>query len=298
MHRRAAPATGPLADRRRALARPLAVTVAVHAVLAVLLFGAAWITGSAGITASAVHVSIGSAAHLFALAGIWLSTRPPDESRPYGYERYEALSALVIGMLLLGAVALIAVVAVPRLLEPRQIEQTGAGAALMIGSAAANTGLFVFLRAEGEGLSSQILRSEAVHASADALAALAVLLGLGASALGLLHLDPLVALALGGLVAWRAWSVIRGAAAVLTDVAPVDIEQVRLAATAVPGVFDCHAVRSRGDAGHARVDLHIHVDPALTVREAHAIARAVEAKLIEQVGGVVEVLVHIGGAPP
>jgi cation diffusion facilitator family transporter len=283
--------------RRRALSRPLAVTIAVHGSLAVLQFAAAWATGSAGITASAVHVSIGSAAHLFALGGIWLSTRPPDSRHPYGYERFESLSALVIGMLLLGGVVLIAVIAVPRLLEPESLEQTGWGAVLMAGSAAVNGGLFVWLRATGERLSSQILRSEAVHALADALAALAVVLGLAASSAGLLRLDPLVALALGAVIAWRAWSVIRTAAAVLVDAAPVDLEQVRLTASSVPGVIECHAVRSRGEAGRVRVDLHIHVDPELTVREAHAIAQAVQARLIEELEGVAEVLVHVGAAP-
>ena len=278
--------------------RPLSVAVVVHAVLAGLQFGAAWLTGSAGITASAVHVSLGAVAHFCALGGIWLSTRPPDERHPYGYDRFESLAALVIGMLLLAGVVLIAAVALPRLLDPRPLQQTGWGAVLMVGSATANGGLFILLRAAGERLSSRILASEGVHALADAVTALAVLLGLVASELGLLRLDPLVALALAALVAWRAWTVIRAAADVLTDVAPVDVEQLRGVASTVRGVRECHAVRSRGEAGHARVDLHIHVDPDMSVREAHGIARAVEEALVSQVGGVAEVLVHVGAATP
>lgn len=281
--------------RRGALVRALSVAVVVHVALASLQFGAAWITGSAGIAASAVHVSIGAVAHLVALSGIWLSTRQPDNRHPYGYERFESVSALVIGMLLLASVALIVVVAFPHLLVPERLEQVGWGAALMVGSAAANGGLFLFLRSRGTRLSSQILRSEGVHALADAVTATAVLLGLGASNAGLLRLDPLIALGLGGVVGWRAWGVIRAATDVLTDVTPVDVEPIRQAASAVPGVLDCHAVRSRGEAGRVRVDLHIHVDPDLTVREAHAISLEVERALIDQVGGIVEVLVHVGG---
>jgi cation diffusion facilitator family transporter len=281
--------------RRRALAQPLGLAVAVHGILAVLQFGGAWMTGSAAITSSAAHVSIGATAHVFSLVGIWLSTRPPDERHPYGYERFDSLSALIVGMLLLAAVALIVVVALPRLLEPETVDRAGWGAALMVVSAGANCALFLVLRAGGIRLSSQILRSESAHALADAIAALAVLMGLAASTVGLLRLDPLVALALGTVIAWRAWSVIRSAAAVLIDVTPVDMQQLRLIATAVPGVRECHAVRSRGAPGQVRVDLHIHVDPELTVREAHAIARAVEAALFKQVGGIMEVLVHVGG---
>ncbi len=200
-------------------------------------------------------------------------------------------------MLLLLAVALIAAVALPRLLVPQHTQQATWGALLMIGSAAANAALFRMLRAAGERLQSQVLKSEAVHALTDTATALAVLLGLGASSLGLLRLDPLIALAVGCVVAWRAWSVVRTSAGVLTDTAPVDIEGLRVVASSVPGVLDCHAVRSRGETGRARVDLHIHVNPDLTVREAHAIAHAVERRLVDKVGGIAEVLVHVGGAP-
>ena len=93
---------------------------------------------------------------------------------------------------------------------------------------------------------------------------------------------------------WRAWSVIREAAATLTDVTPLDVEQLRLTACGVPGIEYCHAVRARGEPGQVRIDLHIHVDPALSVREAHAIARTVEETLRAEVGGIAEVLVRIG----
>jgi divalent metal cation (Fe/Co/Zn/Cd) transporter len=98
------------------------------------------------------------------------------------------------------------------------------------------------------------------------------------------------------MVAWRAWALIRNAAATLTDVTPLDVERLRLIACEVPGVEDCHAVRSRGEPGRVRVDLHVHVDPELTVREAHTITRRVEERLVAEVGGIAEVLVHIGGA--
>lgn len=280
--------------RRRALARAIGWVIAVHLGLACLQFTAAWVTGSAGVTASAVHVGIGLAAHASALGGIWFSTRPADTRHPYGYERVESLSALGIGMLLLASVALIVLVAGPRLLHPEPVEQAGWGTALMVASAAANAALFLLLRAQGQRLSSQILLSESVHALADAATSLAVVLGLAASSAGLLRLDPIVALGLAAVVAWRAWSVVRTAAAVLTDVTPVDVEVLRQMAMSVPGVIDCHAVRSRGESGWLRVDLHIHVPPDMTVREAHAIAGEVERTLMQRVEGIVEVLIHVG----
>ncbi|HEX9634561.1 MAG TPA: cation transporter dimerization domain-containing protein [Candidatus Limnocylindria bacterium] len=121
-----------------------------------------------------------------------------------------------------------------------------------------------------------------------------------AGGVGFPRLDPVVALAVGGVVAWRGWGVVRGAAEVLTDAAAVDTDAIRASALAVAGVRDCHAVRSRGEAGHVRVDLRIHVAPDLTIVEGHRIAEAVEAEIRQLDLGIAEVLVTsapIGRSP-
>jgi len=280
--------------RRRALIRALAVTLAVHGGLGLAQGLSAWVTGSVGIGASALHLLMGSVAHVLALAGIWLGTRPPDPTHPYGYARYEHVASMGIGMLLLTAVGAIVITSVGHLVAPTPLAAPGIGAAVMTASAAANAGLYRFLRRRARALRSQVLTTEAVHAWADGLAALAVMAGIGISRAGFPRLDPAMALGLALLVAWRSWTVIQAATAVLTDTAMVDLDAIRRAAADVAGVLDCHAVRCRGEAGRVRVDLHIHVLPELTVARAHEIARAVEERLRAEVEGVSEVLVHVG----
>jgi cation diffusion facilitator family transporter len=287
-------AGGGSTPRRRALIGALVVTLVVHGGLGLAQGLAAWMTGSVGIGASALHLIMGSVAHVFALAGIWLATRPPDATHPYGYGRYEHVASMAIGMLLLTAVGTIVVTSVGHLVTPMPLSAPGVGAAVMATSAAANAGLYRFLRRRATTLRSQVLATEAVHAWADGLAALAVIAGVGISRAGFPRLDPAVALGLALLVAWRSWTIIQGATAVLTDAAMVDLDAIRRAAADVKGVLDCHAVRCRGEAGRVRVDLHVHVAPALTVARAHDIARAVEARLRAEVSGISEVLVHVG----
>jgi divalent metal cation (Fe/Co/Zn/Cd) transporter len=124
----------------------------------------------------------------------------------------------------------------------------------------------------------------------------AVVGGILCSELGLPRIDPAIGLAVSGLIGLRAVSIVLGAANLLTDAALVDVEEIITVAGRVPGVIDCHAVRSRGGGGGIRIDLHIHVDPELPVHKAHAIAAEVEAAIRQQVSGVAEVLVHIGAA--
>jgi cation diffusion facilitator family transporter len=283
-----------MAVRRRELLVPVGVTIGLHLVLLVAQGAAAALTGSVAIGANALHVGVDTAVHLVALGGVWLATRPADPRHPYGYERYEALASLLIGMLLLVAVALIVSSALPRLADPQASREGAVGGAVMAVSAALTGGLALYLSRRGQQLHSRVLRSEAVHAAADSLIAVGVLAAVGAGGAGFPLLDPIAALAVGGVVAWRGWGVVRGAAEVLTDAAAVDTDAILAAALAVPGVRDCHAVRSRGEAGHVRVDLHIHVAPELTIVEGHRIAEEVEATIRRLDLGIAEVLVHLG----
>jgi divalent metal cation (Fe/Co/Zn/Cd) transporter len=76
----------------------------------------------------------------------------------------------------------------------------------------------------------------------------------------------------------------------------VDLESITSLVSSVPGVLGCHAVRARGPAGRVRVDLHIHVDPATRVDEAHEVSESVARMVRSQVPGVIEVLIHVGPA--
>jgi cation diffusion facilitator family transporter len=286
-----------LATRRRRLLLPVGILFGVHLALLAAQVLTAVITGSVAIGANALHIAVDSAVHIVAIGGVWLATRPADVHHPYGYERYEALASLVIGMLLLVVVALIVSSAVPRLVQPAPNRATGLGAIVMAGSTLSTALLALYLQRRGRQLASRVLFSEATHALTDSLVTLGVLAAVALSGIGLWSVDPLVALAVAGVVAWRGWEVVRGAAEVLTDTAVIDIATIRAAAEAVPGVLDCHAIRSRGEAGHVRVDLHVHVAPDLSIVEAHRIARDVEQRIREVDAGIAEVLVHLGAGP-
>src|SRR3990172_11140185 len=93
--------------RRRELLLTLGVALVVHASLAAGQGVSATITGSVGVTASALDGLVGGSMHLLGLAGIWLGTRPADPRHPYGYARDETLASMFIGMLLLITVAVV-----------------------------------------------------------------------------------------------------------------------------------------------------------------------------------------------
>lgn len=283
-----------MSDRRRQLVLTLSLALVVHASLAAAQGVSALITGSIAVTASALDGLVGGSMHVLGLAGIWLGTRATDARHPYGYARYETLAAMFIGMLLLVTVAIIVRGSVGRLAHPEEISAPVLGVAVMLVSAAVSLGLHRFLRERGRRLQSAVVSSESTHAWADAATDISIIVGIAVSGAGLERADPLAGLGVAGLIGWRALSIVRRAADVLTDAAVIDPAAITAVARSVPGVTGCHAVRSRSAGGGLQVDIHIEVPPDLTIRAAHDIAEQVERAVKEQTTDVTEVLVHVG----
>ena len=285
-----------LAERRRVLVQSLAVAIVVTGIVAACQMVASVLTGSVGIRAAALDRMIDLSVHMAALVGVWAATRPPDPKHPYGYERYETLTSMAIGMFLLVTVALVVRSSVGRLQDPEVVQQPLLGIVVMAPASAASFWLTWFLSRQSARFKSDVLLTESSHAWADGLTNAAVMGGIICSEADFVRVDPAIGLAVSGLIGLRAARIVLGAADRLTDAALVDVGQIVEVATRIPGVVDCHAVRSRGGSGRIRIDLHIHVDPELSVRRAHGVSRQVEATIKEQVPGVAEVLVHIGAA--
>jgi cation diffusion facilitator family transporter len=283
-----------LIQRRRLLVRTLATAILVSGILAAVQAGAAVVTGSVAISAATIDRFIDLFVHIGAVVGVWTATRPPDQRHPYGYERYETLTSMVIGMTLIVTVAFVVRGSIERLIDPVAIDLPLLGIAVMTAASIASFSLTQFLSVRASESGSEVIRTESSHAWADGLTNAAVVGGIVCSELGLARVDPAIGLAVAGLIGLRAVRIVLGAADLLTDAALVDVNQILAVCNRVPGVVDCHAVRSRGGGGRVRIDLHIHVDPEMPVRDAHAIAAKVEVAIKEQVPEVAEVLVHIG----
>jgi len=116
----------------------------------------------------------------------------------------------------------------------------------------------------------------------DTQGAIAVLVSFGAIALGWRWGDSLGAFVVAVLVGRTAWRVLSANLGVLADHAQLEPAQVRAIVLAVPEVRGAHHIRSRGSPDHVHVDLHIHVDPAMSVARAHEVTHAADIALRDQ----------------
>lgn len=281
----------------RSVRRVLLITMAVDFAFACIKIWFGYAHGSLGMISDGFHSLLHGAGSIIGLIGITLATRPPDKDHPYGYDRYEPLASMGIAVFMFFMVWNIISNAVSRT-HSASISHVNStwGFIILICGLPIMSSLSFWERKQGKRLNSSVLISDSTRLRADIWITIAVIVGLICILLGYPHFDIAVSLLVAGVIGWSAWKIIRGASRILSDAAIVSTDQIAEVARKVDGVIDCHNVRARGYGGMVRVDLHILVDPNISVTKSHGISKKVENEIRTYVGGIVEVLVHIGPA--
>ncbi|MDD4256172.1 MAG: cation diffusion facilitator family transporter [Methanofollis sp.] len=274
--------------------RTLWVILILNVIVAVAKAVFGLMAGSMSMVADALHSSFDSASNIIGLAATGIAARPPDRDHPYGHAKFETFGTLLVGGMLLLTAYWVISEGVVRLTTGAVPHITALTVGVMVATTVINIFVALYERRVGEELRSSFLIADSEHTKSDVFVSLSVLLGFAVVYLGYPLADPLIALAIGALIGRMGLSIIREAGMVLTDAATVQCEEnVREIVARIRGVLGSHEFRCRGAPGEMMADIHITVDPGMTVEEAHGIAEEVEAAITEGVPGMKEVVVHI-----
>jgi cation diffusion facilitator family transporter len=292
------PGAGP-AQRSRQILRILAIVLVLNLAVAGAKLGYGYVSGSVAMIADGFHSLLDGFANLVGIVGIAVAARPPDREHHFGHERYETLASMAIGALMAVGVLEIVQSAIGRWQAGETPDVTRLSFVVMAATMTVNTGVTIWERRAARRLRSDLLEADARHTASDVLVSAAVILGLIGETIGITGADAFVSLIVAATIAWAAWGILREASLVLTDAA-TDVEPRALLATilAVPGVITAHNLRVRSSGGHSWVEVHITVDPDLTVRQAHEVATGVEEAVRDDVGPQTRAIVHVEPAVP
>jgi len=250
-------------------------------------------TGSLSMTSDGLHSLFDSSSNIIGLVGISLASRPPDREHPYGHSKFETFASLGIAVLLFASCIQIILAASNRFLYPTVPEVNEISFAIMGGTLAINVGIAAYEYIIGRRLKSSILVADSMHTRSDVYASVGVIVGLAAVKMGYPLADPLIALLITGLIILTGLEIIKDSSRILLDKALIEENVVAKLARSVPGVCNCHRIRTRGAPGQMYVDLHIGVDPSLSLEAAHKVAEEVEDRIRWSVEGVEDVVVHM-----
>lgn len=237
----------------------------------------------------------------FVLLGLTLAAKPPDSNHPYGHGRVETLTGLLIGLVLTGGGALISFGALQHLGEARSPLAAYVVWPLAI-SLLAKSLLAGFKFHYARKLQSASLLADAWNDAMDTISAIVAMIAVWltlSDPVKYLDADRYGGFIVGLIVVGAGVKVSYTTAMQLIDTMPDDdtMNQIREVARTVQGAIGIEKCFARKTGLRYHVDLHLEVDPDMTVRQSHEIAHEVRLRILETLDWVADVLVHVEPAP-
>ncbi|MFK7732733.1 MAG: cation diffusion facilitator family transporter [Pseudomonadales bacterium] len=254
------------------------------------------LANSQALVADGIHSFSDLATDFFVLYAAKHSNKEADAGHPYGHGRIETLATVVLGATLVLVALGIAFDAIQRLISIDAHVTPGFLALLVAGvSIASKEWIYHYTMRVAKKYKSDLLRANAWHSRSDAVSSVVVLIGIVGAMLGYPILDAVAAVVVAVMIAKIGFDLARSSSEELIDSAldEKETENLRQLMLKVAGVRAVHELRSRTSAGDAFVDVHIQVDPKLSVSEGHQIGDLVRTALLSGNDAVSDVTVHI-----
>ena len=224
-----------------------------------------------------------------------LSGDAPDADHPYGHERFETVATLGLSIFLAIVGTIIIFEGFGRFSNPNELRHENwliAAAALSVLSKEA---LYWYTVKVARDINSDLLKANAWHHRTDAFSSIVVVIGIIGAANGYFFLDSVAAIIVGILIIYIGWQLGFEATKELVDTSidQDDIKALRFALSEIKGVNSVHTLRTR-KVGHKKsADVHVQVNPFLSVSEGHIISVSVERVAKECIEELDDVTVHI-----
>ena len=278
-------------------ARAVSLGIGVNAALAAVKIVVGILGNSYALVADGIESTGDIVGSLVVWGGLRIASRPADESHPYGHGKAESIAGVLAAVGLLVAAGLIAVQSMHEIRHPHH-PPAWYTLPVLVGTIVIKIAMARRMSGVGRHLSSTSLKVDAWHHLSDALTSGAVLVGITIA----LYAGPgyeaaddwgalaaCVVIVINGVLIFR-----RGLHDVLDGSVSRDLQQdLDSVAAATPGVESTEKCRIRKSGVDLFVDIHVRVDPQMTVVEGHRVSHVVKARLLEQNARIKDVLVHI-----
>lgn len=280
-------------DRDRAVRNALIYTLMANSAVAVakILYG--YIIHSIAMTSDGFHSFFDGVSNVVGLLGIWIASRPPDREHPYGHKKYETLFTMSIAFMIFLTCYQILKRVYESFYEDHNTVATPESFIVMLVTLAVNISVVRYEIRQGRRLGSDFLIADAKHTKSDILATIGVLVSLILTKMGYPLSDPIIGVIITVLIARVGYDILKTASQTLVDTICIDTYDVEGAVKGIKGVRGCHDIRTRGSAQSIFLDLHVLVDPRLSIEKAHEISDNVESAVKRKFPSVVDIVVHI-----
>lgn len=282
--------------RHRETSRVTVIGAVIDLLLGVAKLLAGYFAHSQALIADGIHSLSDLLTDGIVLFASRQSRHGPDAEHPYGHGRFETIATVGLAVALVLVATGIAYDAARRLFEQDVVSQPGVLAMVVaLSSIAGKEWIYQYTMRVARRHRSEMLRANAWHHRTDAFSSVIVVIGIAGAMAGFTYLDAIAAIGVALMIAHIGWSLGWNALKELADTA-VDERQVgrlRECIMGVDGVKDLHLLRTRHAGGQVLVDVHIIINPFISISEGHHISEVVSDRLLKEFEDVTDVTVHI-----
>lgn len=249
---------------------------------------------SYSMTADGFHSLSDGASNIVGLIGIFFASKPKDKNHPYGHKKFEIITSLFIsGMLFVIAIKII-LSAVLRIANPVVPAITIESLIALIITLFINIFVCMYEYRVGTKLNSYVLISDSLHTRSDILVSLGVLVTLVGVKLGFpVIIESIVPIIISAFIIYSAYGIFRPSIGILVDRVAVDEDYIKEIVFEFNEVRDVHNIRSRGSKSSIYIDMHVMVDPFISVEQSHDLTHKIEKQIQEEINENAQVIVHI-----
>lgn len=268
--------------------------IALNTLLAAGKIAVGAVFGTISVLADGMNNLTDCGSNVVSVIGFKMSGKPADKEHPFGHQRAESISALVIALIILVVAAELAVQSAEKLISPSESEFSMLTVAVLAASVLVKLFMFLLNRRLAKAVSSQTLQATATDSISDAVATAAVLISLLISRYTGVDLDGYMGIAVALFIGFAGFSIFRDTVSKLLGKAP-DRETVReierrvLSFDGVHGLHDL-TVHSYGE-NKLYATVHVEVDSHISVMKAHDLADEIEKSFAD--GTDILLTVHI-----
>jgi cation diffusion facilitator family transporter len=279
----------------RQIRRVTNIGIVTNVVLSVFKFVVGYLTGSIALIADGVHSLSDLATDAALLIGVHLGSKKPDPRHPWGYGRVETFATGFISIALIIGGGVTTYAAILAIYHQNIIKPSYAVLVVALASVFSKEWLYWATRRIAIKTNSSATFANAWHHRSDALSSVAVVLGFIALELGFPYGDSAAAVVVGLMIISVGGKIFLACldefAEAAADIAVIN--QIETIIKADPKIHDWHNLRTRIVGREIFLDVHILVDPDLSLTEAHDISESLENSMRSQMGQPVNIIVHM-----
>lgn len=270
------------------------VILFANLIVAFLKVAVGFFINSTSIMADGFHSISDASSNVVGLVGINLASKPIDKEHPYGHHKFEIITGMFIGSMLLFIGCKIVIEAMNRFINPVDLMITNESLIVLVITLLINIFVSTYEYRKGKKLNSYILISDSLHTRSDIFVSIGVVIALICIKIGIPSvIDPIVSIGVSICIFHSAYEIFKSAIDILVDSAVIEEEIIVNVLKNIDGVKDVHNVRSRGSENNIYLDMHIMVEPNTTVDEAHNLEHEIESLFKRHINENTQVIIHI-----